>query len=133
MQKQNKFKMLYEYVTASQTGKDSANMGEPQEGPRQMTMMDIMDANKTLKSSESPTAVPVLPAPLSNNHLSVLADMYSMATTTQADIKSAALNPIIKDNDKMLSAAEDMHKKLEKVKDLIESMKSDLDAFSIAK
>jgi hypothetical protein len=132
MHKENKFQALYEVATLSQDNKGMM-IGEPQEGPRRMTLMDIVDQHKKRQPDDNSKAPGVLPAPLSNNHLSVLADMYTAAANLQTDIKRASENPIIKDNNKLSEASSDLYKKLNKVRQLIQGMSEDLDKFTIEK
>ena len=132
MHKENKFQLLYEYLTVGQDSSNKLMQGEERpQAPKGMTLQDIMDTHGKHKDDDNSKAPDVLPSPLTNNHISVLADMYSNAANLKSDIKKASENPIIKDSDKLSSASAELYKKLEKVGELIKDMADDLDKFSI--
>ena len=135
MHKENKFQLLCELTTGTDPNNKMMQGEERPQGPKRMTLQDIMDQHgKDInKDNDNSKAPDILPSPLTNNHISILADIYSNATNLKSDIKKAAENPVIEDNDELTNAITSIHKKLENVCELVKDMADDLDKFSIAK
>ena len=134
MADKNKFQLLCEFVTMDQTeGGNKMMQGEERPaGPKHMTLSDIVDQHN--KNKETGSKAPnVLPAPLTNNHLEAIASIYVNSAAIQIDIKTAAQNPIIKENRKLLDAVKSVYRKFTQIKKIIKSMDGDLNKFSIEK
>ena len=138
MHNENKFHLLCEYLTVGQDSNNKLMQGEQRpQAPKHMTIHDIMDhhnKNKANKVENDNSVAPdTLPSPLTNNHISILADIYSNAFGLRSDIKKASENPTVKDNDELKEAIESIYKKLGDICDLVKDTSNDLDKFSIAK
>jgi hypothetical protein len=132
MDRENKFKLLYEYVTQSQTENKGKMQGETKKGPTRMTLKDIVDTHQrdAQDPADNPEPDTPLPAPLTNNHLSLLADLYSNAVELQSTIRQTSQNPNIRNN-KHKQAIKNIHRKLGLVKDSIKGMKDDFNQLGI--
>ena len=126
MSKENKFKLLYEYYTLSQTDNKGKMQGEPQKGPTRMSLHDIVKTHKEDNQNppDKPSRNDVLPAPLTKNHLSVLADMYASAASLSVDVQKAKENPVIKSN-KQKEAIDNIFNKMKDVIDIIKNLEDD--------
>jgi hypothetical protein len=132
MHNENKFQLLCELTTGQDPDNKMMQGEERPHGPKRMTLQDIMNYHEK-RTDDKSNAPDILPSPLTNNHISILADMYSNAVSLKSDIKKAMDNPVMDETPKLEKAASAMHKKLEHVCKLITSMGEDLDSFSIAK
>jgi hypothetical protein len=132
MTRENKFKLLYEYVTQSQTETKGQMQGETKKGPSRMSLQDIVNTHQrnAQDPNDHPESNTPLPLPLTNNHLGLLADVYGVASEMQSTIKKTYQNPIIKNN-KHKQAIKNIFKKLESVKSAIKSMEDDFDQLGI--
>jgi hypothetical protein len=132
MQNKNKFQLLCEYLTVGQDSGNKMMQGETRpEKPKHMSLQDIVDHHTRNGVPADNSASPsILPAPLTNNHISILADIYSNTVGLKSDFIKASGNPTVTDDAKLSSSIEKITGKLENICDIIKDISHDLDNFS---
>lgn len=135
MRNKNKFQLLCEYLTVGSDSSNKLMQGETRpERPKQMTLHDVVNQHKLNKASTDNSIAPdILPSPLTNNHISILADIYSNTVGLKSDFIKASGNPTVTDDDKLSSNIEKITEKLEKICDIIKDISHDLDNVSSEK
>lgn len=121
--------MLYERMAENESGQGKhAGVGETMNAkPKQVTLSDVLDSYKR----NEPQAPSPLPAPITNNHLDKLADVYTSVATLAADFEKSKENPVIQKNITAGKGVDQIISKLKTILETIKGMDKDLDQLDV--
>jgi hypothetical protein len=135
MSKKKKFKfdLLAEDLTMGSTSQNfiggQTGQGSGQTKPQAMSIMDLIDAQQTLKDKQD-NAPGQLPYPVSHSTLQRFADAYFAIQDVKNTLRRTVDNPLISSDDNKKEAVMKMYDKCLKLQKLIELCGNDLDTLS---